>query len=257
MNRFWRTVLMRAAINFLSPWTIVCALLALTLWRCLPYIESASYNLSLSAWSANQTVEALNAPCKDLQGDYECGPIRQLAQTEKNIGIVAAKAAQQVQQSATLINSSTAAIQQASQSVSGVAQHVQGTADAATGLMTSVKVDADTLQPTLLGLQRIPHDVDATSQGVNLTLQKFDALLDRPSIGQTLDGLGATSKNLGDISADFQLRFHAILFPPPCRSFGCFLGQRLYPALKDGAELGSSAYQVSTWFRAIPIHVEH
>ena len=50
------------------------------------------------------TLNALNAPCKDFQGDYICGPIQQLAQTEKNIGILAARSAQQVQQTATLVN---------------------------------------------------------------------------------------------------------------------------------------------------------
>ena len=45
----------------------------------------------------------LNAPCTDFHGDYECGPIKQASQTEKNIGILAAQGALQTKQSGQLI----------------------------------------------------------------------------------------------------------------------------------------------------------
>ena len=183
MTRFWHTILARVLIQWLSPWTLVAGIVAFGLWRVLPLVESAAYNASATAYNARGTVTAgndllaaLNAPCKDFQGDYICGPIPQLSQTEKNIGILAGKSAQQVQQTATLVNASAATIKDAGDSVKKVATALTDTATAATGVLGAAKDDLTAAKPSITDLDPLLKsyaaaggDLDAFLKGQMLT----------------------------------------------------------------------------------------
>jgi ABC-type transporter Mla subunit MlaD len=121
---------------------------------------------------ANALLLALNAPCTDFQGNYSCGPILTLAQTEKNIGILAGKSAQQVQQSATLINAAATGIRDVSASAKGALD--QGTEtlkqvnDKETGVgATLAKVNG---QLDALKAWENSPEVQADVLDVNLTL---------------------------------------------------------------------------------------
>lgn len=182
-----------AAFLFAGAWAIL---------HITPMARAAAYNVSLTAYNANQvmttandTFAALNAPCHDFQGDYICGPIPQLAQTEKNVGILAAQSVLQVRQSATLVNT-------ASQSLKDTSQAVKGTADAATNLLASAARTTDQLPADL---NRIIADFDATQgpiAAIGQDAADFDALLRDQAIHQTLSAAAATLGNANGILAD-------------------------------------------------------
>ena len=109
----------------------------------------------------NATLDAINAPCTGFHGSVTCGPLAQLAQTEKNVGIVAGQSALQVKQSGVLIDA-------AAKSVTAVSEHVNLAADSATSALAAVSVDLTALNapikavtPILLNVNDAVEDVDA------------------------------------------------------------------------------------------------
>jgi hypothetical protein len=160
------------------------------------HLDMAAYNASVAAYNANgavgtvnDTLASLNAPCKDFQGDWVCGPIPQLSQTEKNIGILAAKSAQQVRQSASLVNASTAAIQK--------------TADAATRLLGSAQRSTDAIPATLDNVDALLGDTRSVFlPGLEQSNADFQGLLESHAIQQTFDNAAAMTGNANGILAD-------------------------------------------------------
>ena len=80
----------------------------------------------------NATLAAINAPCASFHGSATCGPIAQMSQTEKNIGILAGQGALQVKQSGALIEATTRNLDRVATSVTGEIAALQGTTDALT-----------------------------------------------------------------------------------------------------------------------------
>jgi hypothetical protein len=200
----------------------------------------AVYNVSVAAYNANgavgtlnDTLAALNAPCKDFQGDYICGPIPQLAQTEKNIGILAAKSAQQVQQSAVLVNASAIAVQR--------------TADAASGLLASARTTTDALPPLVGDVRTAVEGLPPVEDQATAALVNFNRILASKDVSEGLHGFAVTADNAGGITGDFRARFHEILYPPPCQTFGCKMEKVVWPAIKDLPVFGESLY----WTKAL------
>jgi hypothetical protein len=216
MTRFWHTILARVLIQWLSPWTLVAGIVAFGLWRVLPLVESAAYNASATAYNARGTVTAgndllaaLNAPCKDFQGDYICGPIPQLSQTEKNIGILAGKSAQQVQQTATLVNASAATIKDAGDSVKKVATALAGTAQQATDTLAAARDDLTAAKPSLDALPPLVSHADATVSDLDaiLTDNKIRiglTIAETANLTTNLSGIAANGRKVSDkLTADF------------------------------------------------------
>ena len=122
---------------------VILALLGLTVWGCFGLTHAAI--VALDKWGdsaptetlakVDATLDAINAPCKDFQGNYTCGPIVQLSQTEKNVGILAARSAQQVQQTGVLVTAVANNLNTVGESVKDTASHLNKTADAATGTL--------------------------------------------------------------------------------------------------------------------------
>ena len=137
---------------------------------------------------ASSTLDAINAPCVGFHGSVTCGPIAQLSQTAKNVGIVAGLSAQQVKQSGILIDSAATSIKEVSTSLSGTAQAATGTLNAATGTLTVIQTQAGPLMASY------------KDAGDNL-----NALLKDEAIHRTLANLDATTQNLGGITLDARL----------------------------------------------------
>src|SRR6516165_9654470 len=71
-------------------------------------------------------------------------------------------------------------------------EHLQGTLDASTGLLGSAKKSVDDLDPLFGHIDMTVKSMDGGVNSFNLLLQDTDALLKRPALGATIDGLGAT-----------------------------------------------------------------
>ena len=135
---------------------------------------NAMPDLASTVQKLNQTVDAINAPCVGFHGSTTCGPIAQLSQTAKNVGIVAGLSAQQVKQSGVLIDSAAQAVQKVSTDLSGTAQAATGTLNAATGTLTTIQTQAGPLMAVY------------TKDG-----QDLDALLKSHALNQSLDNVQA------------------------------------------------------------------
>ena len=140
---------------------------------------------------ASSTLDAINAPCVGFHGSVTCGPIAQLSQTAKNVGIVAGLSAQQVKQSGVLIDS-------AAKSVTEVSAHVNRTADA---LTQTAQGATDTLAEGKRTIAAIQPVLGAFKQDVD----DINALLRDEAIHRTLANLDATTQNLGGITLDARL----------------------------------------------------
>jgi hypothetical protein len=162
-------------------------------------LDQVTYSADQVAGKVGGVVDAIKAPCAGFHGSVTCGPLAQLSQTEKNIGIVAGQSALQVKQSGKLIDASAASIQD-------VAGHLNKTADGVTTLLAQMN-DAQTgLTPTL-GAYR-----DA---GVSL-----NDLLKRKAIAETIDNVdrlsaaaAGTVENLQGITKDAKIETDAMVAP--------------------------------------------
>ena len=198
MTIFWRRVLSL----WLSPSAVLCGIVGWSAWQTYPHIIVATDN-----WAAarpantfdriNTTLDKINAGCVDIQGDYVCGPIEQLSQTEKNVGILAARSAQQVQQTGTLVTAVANNLNTVGEAVKDSAGHINGTADAATG---TLKAATDTLGEGKRTIAAAQPLLAAYTQSGN----DMDALLKRKAIGDLLDNLAGVTAHGNAIAGDFQ-----------------------------------------------------
>ena len=111
--------------------------------------------------TANSTLTALNAPCVGFHGSVTCGPLAQLSQTEKNIGILAGQTVEQVRQTGSLVTATATTMTEAGDSIRDVAGKLSGTATAATGLLSAGQTDLETAQPSIAALQPLLSHFDA------------------------------------------------------------------------------------------------
>jgi hypothetical protein len=139
---------------------------------------------------ANDTLDAINAPCVGFHGSVTCGPLAQLSQTEKNVGILAGQAALQVKQSATLVDSASAAVTSATADVHRMAL-------AGTETLTEGKRTIAAAQPLLASLTR-------TSDASTLAIQHFDALVTSKDISEAISNIQFTTQNIGGVTADLR-----------------------------------------------------
>lgn len=79
------------------------------------------------------------------------------------------------------------------------------------------------------------------------TTTSANSLVSSPDVLGTVHNLNTVSYNIGNSTADFQTRFHAILFPPPCKKWGC-VWKYAWPVIKDGPALGESIYWTKSLF---------
>ena len=133
---------------------------------------ASDVSLKPSLDKLNATLDAINAPCVGFHGSVTCGPLAQLSQTEKNVGILAGQAALQVRQSATLVNAASEAVTSATADVHTMA--VAGTETLGEG------------KRTLASFQPLAASLTRTADASTLTVQHFDALVQSPDLAAAI-----------------------------------------------------------------------
>jgi hypothetical protein len=222
------------------------------LWPVHRAIKTNSAGSAAVLAKAGTALDTINAPPHDDGHQIVYGTLSGIDQTTKNVGILAALVAEQVKQSGVLIKATTRNLDAMGTAVTGTMGHlntasddIAGVARTANGsiatLSTHTQTAIDTANSTMGTL-----DTSIATQNAALSKSQadFQAVLD----GALPIEARATSiaGHWDGISGDFQTRFHLVLFPPPCKTFGCKLA-RAYPYIKDAAALGESAY----WTRAL------
>lgn len=127
------------------------------------------------------------------------------------------------------------------QGISGVAVHASGTADAATSLLSSARATTDTLPPLIGDVRTAVEGLPPVEARATDALGSLDTFLKSEAVTGTAANLEATTANLAATTNDFQIRFHAILYPAPCKTFGCKMA-RLWPLLRDVPTMGEGLY---------------
>ena len=94
------------------------------------------------------------------------------------------------------------------------------------------------------GIVPLENEIDTEAVALQKSTRDFDTLLVSPDVTGALHGFNVTSNNFAATSTDFQTKFHAILFPPPCQGKFCFV-IKAWPYIKAGAELSEPAYYFS------------
>lgn len=148
--------------------------------------------------AVNATLAVVSAPCTGFHGSVTCGPLAQMSQTEKNIGILAAQSALQVKQSGALITATTQNMDKVTNSVAGEISALQGTTNALTTTAqtatTSLKTITEGVSPVLASTNATITQAGVTIEGfqpvetaATKSLTDFNTLLDNPSIPSMMD----------------------------------------------------------------------
>lgn len=189
----------------------------------------------------NDTLDALNKPCKDIHGDIICGPIPQLSQTEKNIGILAAQGAEQTKQSAVIIKATTQAVNDASAEIKASLAPLPRAITAATGAL-------DKAQTTIAAFQPVPGHIDGA-------VDSFNKLLQSPDLTGMLKHGNEITGNAALITGDFYHFEKPILNPVPCKTKRCKFSRFMKSELPWWIDLGAKSEQLSQWWKAIPVRL--
>jgi hypothetical protein len=184
-------LLMLAGIAFLcvSGWQV---------WRAGKTIvaaDAAIVQVDGAVATLNGTLAALNAPCTGFHGSVTCGPIAQLSQTEKNVGIMAGQGALQIKQSAVLVQSAARAVQSASADIHSTSLALTGTANAATGMLQQGQTDLSTMNDSIAATKPL---IEASTA----TVRDYGALA--PFLKSTADNVQHMTFHLNAIAGDGQ-----------------------------------------------------
>lgn len=192
-----------------------------------------------------ETVDAINAPCRTFHGSYSCGPIAQLSQTEKNVGILAAQAALQVKNSARISDSAAEAVKGASADIHQIAQNGSETLQAATGALQSIQADAVSAQPILVAAQGAVTKLGTAADSL-------DALLKSEAINRTVTNVADLTGNLNGVAANLQTttamvnhKLQPLLEPTPCpkrHHLACVLRRHTLGYLYNSARFSESLF---------------
>lgn len=220
-----------AAVDALNAFTTAGNQATITIQQMGQSVNEATDALAKTTGKLNATLDAINAPCKGFHGSVTCGPLAQLSQTEKNVGILAAQSALQVRQTAGLVTDTAEAIKGAAADVHTMAVAGTGTLNAATG--------------TINAFQPVAGHVDDA-------VGHFDDLLTSPDTLGMLHNGNEITKVWAGTSDDFHVWSHDLWNPDPCTNAKCRWGRGFKTA---GAYLGlgAQAEQFSNFWRAIPV----
>jgi hypothetical protein len=82
---------------------------------------------------------------------------------------------------------------------------------------------------------------DQLYQDGDTAFKNLDSLLASPDLNTAIHNTGTITNNLGQTTTDFQNRFHAFLYPPPCQGFKCHI-KGIYETVKVGSTFAEPAY---------------
>jgi len=149
----------------------------------------------------NQITTALttvNAPCKDNGHQVTCGTLAQVAQTTKNIGIVAAQSAEQVKQSGKLITAAATTITAAGTHANNAMDAISGTAGTASQSLTTLSAHInpaiDTANATIGDAGAAIRKLQPVEDDAARMVKDFDARVTSQDVDRALKGVADTSE---------------------------------------------------------------
>jgi hypothetical protein len=129
-------------------------------------------------------------------------------------------------------------------------EHASTTADAATGAIAQVQIDALTLNSSLKRLDPLLLDVDDAVRDTDAVVKDDSAL-----IHANLVNFAGITNSTNLTLYDFHVWSHPILNPDPCHGFKCVMGRVVWPIAKNVLGLGNDVGGIKTAV-GVPIPVK-
>lgn len=110
------------------------------------------------------------------------------------------------------------------------------------GTLEKAGIHEDKQLATLDGQEKtLFDDLHTNLQGFAKTNSDIDDYITGADFKATQKGLATTAASFGAMTSDAQLKFHALLFPPPCKGWRCRVGD-IYEGVKVGSQLIEPAF---------------
>lgn len=121
-----------------------------------------------------------------------------------------------------------------------------GTANAATKTLHGASLDLSTLNDSIAATKPL---LEASTAAVS----DVDRFINQPALAATVGNLQTTTGEFAKTSTDFQNKFHALLYPPPCKGRMCW-AIKAWPIIKGGGELAEPGYFALEFGKALLHH---
>lgn len=265
VKRFWKLVLARVIVAWLSPSALLLLSLTFMAWKIWPDIGGNCrpgqpcgivHKTNNGIDTVVNETKAVTRAMVDVgrPGKPETmGLIPAAREVALETGAGVRLMNQQVTQSATLISAATGA-------VDGVSVRLQGTADAMTGSLGELQTDLKLLGITIGQLNDGSNGVGATMANVNGGVTDFRDYLKSEAMERFQNDLLAMTGNLADgtakadlILGDLYHASHPYLNPEPCKTGKCKFGRFLKTSAGYIGFAGDARRAASWW---LPYKIE-
>jgi len=112
----------------------------------------------------------------------------------------------------------------------------------------SATIALGTLNDTIKGLQPVEQTATQTFANLDKSATDLDSFINSPDLMGTAHNLNTITGNFGVISGDFEKKFHAVLYPPPCQGHWCWV-IKAWPVIKAASEMAEPGYWISQTIR--------
>lgn len=215
-------------------------------------------DLTATVKALDATLDHVNKPCKGSGKDKadNCGTLALAGQVLVDSGDLIKRSDAVEDKETAMLNIDLpklfSSINGTVTNLGDTATALKGTANAATGTLDATTGTVKSAQPLLDNASTFVADLNTETKPVmthaDLFFADADAIASNPDIAKTIANTQLITYNFGQTSTDFQTKFHLLLFPPPCKTFGCKLA-RAYPYVKGVAEMGEASYWTSQLFQ--------
>lgn len=205
----------------------------------------------------NAFLDFVNRPCdvRAVRGQLlKDGPLCQLQKLETEMRGIAVDSRSQVRQTGTLLDAAVSGMTTVTGKLGEEVVALKGTTDAATNLLDTTNIAVGQLSDKNNGVLAVLTTYNQTGKNINSILVDKATRRMLDNFAATSDSISVTSNNLALVTSDFQTRFHAVLYPPKCKTVGCRIGHGLATGLKEGPAFGQSLYWTYRLFdETIPV----
>ena len=228
----------------------LCSVVGYEAWTVGESLKQITAGSPKVVTSLDTTLQQINAPCIGFHGSVTCGPLAQLSQTEKNLGILAGQATEQVKQSAVLVNAAATAIRTTSAKINDLADAGTGLLVAGTGTVTQAQADLVTLNGSIAATAPLITNSAATVTDLDDFLRRNAAHFD--STLANVDQLSGSGAKIGN---DLYIYSHPILNPDPCKTRRCAFG-RFFTDLEGGLRVGAAGADLYHAFQPLGVRIQ-
>jgi len=120
--------------------------------------------------------------------------------------------------------------------------NLSGAASALAGTAHSASATIQTAQTTIQGLQPVLVSANAAVAKLGGSADSVTRFMQSRELAATLSNVRGTTANLDASTRDFEVKFHAFLFPAKCKTLGCKMKRNVWPIIKGISAISPSIY---------------